>query len=44
MWFFGRNYRLKIDESDESDDDMYIMHVKKYAISTCSELERWCDI
>jgi hypothetical protein len=25
-------------------DDVYIMHVKRYAIRTCSGLERWCGI
>jgi hypothetical protein len=40
MCFF-RNYRLKkLEESDGVDDDMYILHVKRYAIGTCSGLGR----
>jgi hypothetical protein len=30
----------KIEENDGVDDDMYIMHVKRYAIKTYSILER----
>jgi hypothetical protein len=30
----------KIEKSDEADDDVYILHVKRYAIKTCSGLER----
>jgi hypothetical protein len=30
----------KIEESDEVDDDVYILHVKRYVVRTCSELER----
>jgi hypothetical protein len=29
----------KIDESDETDDDVYIVHVKEYVIKTYSELK-----
>jgi hypothetical protein len=31
----------KIKESDRPDDDVYIMHAKRYAIKTFSGLERW---
>jgi hypothetical protein len=34
----------KIEKSDETDDDMYILYVKRYAIRICSGLERWCVI
>jgi hypothetical protein len=30
----------KIEESDRSDDDMYILHVKRYCIMTFSGLVR----
>jgi hypothetical protein len=30
----------KIEESDEVDDDLYILHVKRYAIKICSGLGR----
>jgi hypothetical protein len=30
----------KIKENDGPDDDVYILHVKRYAIRICSELER----
>jgi hypothetical protein len=30
----------KIEESDEVDDDLYILHVKRYAIKICSGLAR----
>jgi hypothetical protein len=30
----------KIEKSDETDDDMYILYVKRYAIRICSGLER----
>jgi hypothetical protein len=33
----------KIEEDDGADDDIYILHVKKYAIKTYIKLERWCD-
>jgi hypothetical protein len=41
MYFF-RNYRQgqKIEENNGVDDDVYILHVKRYAIRTCSGLER----
>jgi hypothetical protein len=29
----------KIDENDETDDDVYIVHVKEYTIRTYSELK-----
>jgi hypothetical protein len=29
----------KIEKNDELNDDRYIIHVKRYAISTCSGLE-----
>jgi hypothetical protein len=28
----------KLEESDGADNDLYILHVKRYAIRTCSEL------
>jgi hypothetical protein len=31
---------IKIDESDDAGDDVYIMHIKRYVIKTCSELKR----
>jgi hypothetical protein len=30
----------KIEKFDTTDDDLYILHVKGYAIMTCSGLER----
>jgi hypothetical protein len=30
----------KLEESDITNDNMYILYIKKYAIRTCSELER----
>jgi hypothetical protein len=30
----------KLKSSDGADDNMYIMHIKRYAIRTCSRLER----
>jgi hypothetical protein len=30
----------KLEKRDRADDDVYILHVKRYAIRTCSELER----
>jgi hypothetical protein len=30
----------KLEKNDEADDDVYILHVKKYAIRTCSGLGR----
>jgi hypothetical protein len=30
----------KLEESDMMDDDVYILHVKRYAIRTCSVLVR----
>jgi hypothetical protein len=30
----------KIEKINETDNDVYILHVKKYAISTYSRLER----
>jgi hypothetical protein len=30
----------KFRKNDEVDDDVYILHVKRYAIMTCSGLER----
>jgi hypothetical protein len=30
----------KIEKSDELDDDVYILHIKKYAIMIYSELKR----
>jgi hypothetical protein len=30
----------KIEKFDTTDDDLYILHVKRYAIMTCSGLER----
>jgi hypothetical protein len=29
----------KLEKNDEIDDDMYIMHVNRYIIRTCSGLE-----
>jgi hypothetical protein len=34
------NKKLK---NDEIDNDMYIMHVNRYVIKTCSELGIQCD-
>jgi hypothetical protein len=30
----------KLEESDETDDDVYILDIKRYAIRTYSELRR----
>jgi hypothetical protein len=30
----------KLEENDGANDDVYILHVKRYAIRTCSGLER----
>jgi hypothetical protein len=30
----------KLEESNEANDDVYIMYVKTYGIRTCSELGR----
>jgi hypothetical protein len=30
----------KLEECVEADNDVYILHVKKYIIRTCSGLER----
>jgi hypothetical protein len=30
----------KIEEYDEIDDEVYILHVKRYVIKTCNGLER----
>jgi hypothetical protein len=30
----------KIEKNDETDNDMYILHVNRYAIRTCSGLGR----
>jgi hypothetical protein len=29
----------KLDESDEANDDVYILHVKRYVIRDCGGLE-----
>jgi hypothetical protein len=29
-----------LEKSDGADDDVYILHVKRYVIRTCSELGR----
>jgi hypothetical protein len=34
------NNETKIEESVMTDDDVYILHVKRYVIRTCSRLER----
>jgi hypothetical protein len=34
------NNETKIEESVVADDDVYILHVKRYVIMTCSRLER----
>jgi hypothetical protein len=33
----------KLDKNDKTDDNMYILHVKIYAIKNYIELGRWCD-
>jgi hypothetical protein len=34
----------KIEEGDGANNDMYIVHVKRYFIRICSWLGRRCDI
>jgi hypothetical protein len=34
----------KLEKSDVVDNDVYILHIKRYAIRTYSGLEKWCDI
>jgi hypothetical protein len=33
----------KLEEIDGADDDIYILHIKRYAIRTYSGLGKWCD-
>jgi hypothetical protein len=33
----------KLEKNNEPDDDVYIMHVKRYAIRIYSGLGRWYD-
>jgi hypothetical protein len=40
---FYRNYRKWKKESDGVDDDVYILHVKRYATRIYSGLVRWYD-
>jgi hypothetical protein len=32
LYDFLKNYWLKIDKSDGVNDDLYILHIKRYAI------------
>jgi hypothetical protein len=34
----------KLEEGNGADDDVYIIHIKRYGIKNYSGLERWCDI
>jgi hypothetical protein len=34
----------KLEDGDEADDNVYILHDKRCAISNYSRLGRWCDI
>jgi hypothetical protein len=34
----------KIEKNDRTNDDVYILHTKKYAIKIYSVLGRWCGI
>jgi hypothetical protein len=33
----------KLEENDGINDDVYILHVKRYVIKIYSGLEKWCD-
>jgi hypothetical protein len=43
MWYFIEIIDKKLEESDGSMDDVYIVHAKRYAIRIYSELGKWCD-
>jgi hypothetical protein len=48
MWFFVDIIDKKLKENDGTDDDVYIMHIKRYVIKTYTELGRcydtWCCV
>jgi hypothetical protein len=37
-----KKIREKLEESDGKDDNVYILHVKRYIIKTYSALGWWC--
>jgi hypothetical protein len=39
MCFLKNIDNKKLEESDVADNDVYILHVKRYAIKTCSGLK-----
>jgi hypothetical protein len=44
MIFFKKLYIMKkLEKNNEPDDDVYIMHVKRYNIRIYSGLVRWYD-
>jgi hypothetical protein len=44
MWFFIEVIdNKKLEKSDRADDDVDVLHIKRYAIKTYSALERWCS-
>ncbi len=43
MWFLEIIDSEKIRENDAAGDDVYIMHVKRYTITTYSGLGMWYD-
>jgi hypothetical protein len=38
--FVGIRDNKKLEKNDGADDDVYILHVKRYTIKTCSGLGR----
>jgi hypothetical protein len=44
IWFYLEIVynEKKLEKNDGSNDDVYILHVKRYVIRTYNELEMWC--